>query len=72
MDHQEGCRTLSELNAQGFEHLQLSIKRSTRQLQNNNNLYKVFESALERYDVREGQLALGCEFYQGYLLIPNL
>ena len=54
---EEGCRTISEFNAQGFEHLQLSINLSTRQLQNV-NLYKIFVNIFKRYDVKPGQLAL--------------
>ena len=54
---EEGCRTVAEFNAQGFEHLQLSINLSTRQLQNI-NLYKIFVEVFQRYDVRPGQLAL--------------
>ena len=54
---EEGCRMIAELNTQGFEHLQLSINLSTRQLQNV-NLYKVFVEIFKRYDVKPGQLAL--------------
>ena len=54
---EEGCKTIAELNAMGYDALNLSINLSTRQIQND-DIYEVVSTAISTHNIHPSQLAL--------------